>query len=213
MMRFGRNSGVRKVRYRKRKAQKCHLRFCGTVNKRRVLLPKRGALQVVKTKTCLWYFCGQTRNRRGFYHGDFHFGGPNRDRTDDLTDANEPTGIVCTWIWPFLAVSANNHFVFKPLVTTIFRVFREPLWYVLWSASEPRWNAPARLVCCLRVDDTSERGVRQQFSAHSNARGAMLNQGIGRVLPCCGSSRKINSGNKIENLKTGRIIDKLALLC
>ena len=140
-------------------------------------------------------------------------GGPNRDRTDDLTDANEPTGIVCTWIWPFLAVSANNHFVFKPLVTTIFRVFREPLWYVLWSASEPRWNAPARLVCCLRVDDTSERGVRQQFSAHSNARGAMLNQGIGRVLPCCGSSRKINSGNKIENLKTGRIIDKLALLC
>ena len=73
MMRFGRNSGARKVRYRKRKAQKCHLRFCGTVNKRRVLLPKRGALQVVKTKTCLWYFCGQTRNRRGFYHGDFHF--------------------------------------------------------------------------------------------------------------------------------------------
>ena len=145
--------------------------------------------------------------------GVIHFGGPEGDRTLDLTDANEPTGIVCTWIWPFLAVSANNHFVFKPLVTTIFRVFREPLWYVLWSASEPRWNAPARLVCCLRVDDTSERGVRQQFSAHSNARGAMLNQGIGRVLPCCGSSRKINSGNKIKNLKTGRIIDKLALLC
>ena len=43
---------------------------------------------MVKTRTCLWYFCGQTRNRRGFYHGDFHFGGPNRDRTDDLTDAN-----------------------------------------------------------------------------------------------------------------------------
>ena len=64
---------MRKVRYRKRKAQKCHLRFCGTVNKRRVLLPKRGALQVVKIKTYLWYFCGQTRNRRGFYHGDFHF--------------------------------------------------------------------------------------------------------------------------------------------
>ena len=141
------------------------------------------------------------------------FGGLEGDRTLDLCDANEPTGIVCTWIWPVLAVSANNHFVFKPLVTTIFRVFREPMWYVLWSASEPRWNAPARLVCCLRVDATSERGVRQQFSAHSNARGAMLNQGIGRVLPCCGSSRKINSVNKIKNLKTGRIIDKLALLC
>ena len=43
---------------------------------------------MVKTRTCLWYFCGQTRNRRGKNHGDFHFGGPNRDRTDDLTDAN-----------------------------------------------------------------------------------------------------------------------------
>ena len=73
MMRFGRNSEARKVWYRKRKTPKCHFRFCATVNKRRALLPKRGALQVVKTKTCLWYFCGQTRNRRGFYHGDFHF--------------------------------------------------------------------------------------------------------------------------------------------
>ena len=41
----------------------------------------------------------------------------------------------------------------------------------------------------------------------------MLNQGIGRARPCCGSSRKINSGKKIENLKTGRLIDELALLC
>ena len=43
---------------------------------------------MVKTEIRLWYFCGQTRNRRGKNHGDFHFGGPNRDRTDDLTDAN-----------------------------------------------------------------------------------------------------------------------------
>ena len=28
---------------------------------------------MVKTEIRLWYFCGQTRNRRGFYHGDFHF--------------------------------------------------------------------------------------------------------------------------------------------
>ena len=42
---------------------------------------------MVKTKTCLWYFCVQTRNRRSFHCGDFHFGGPNRDWTDDLTDA------------------------------------------------------------------------------------------------------------------------------
>ena len=39
----------------------------------RALLPKRGALQVVKTKTRLWYFCGQTRNRRGKNHSDFQF--------------------------------------------------------------------------------------------------------------------------------------------
>ena len=54
----------------------------------RALLPKKGALQVVKTKTCLWYFCGQTRNRRSLHCGDFHFGGPDRIRTDDPYNAN-----------------------------------------------------------------------------------------------------------------------------
>ena len=43
---------------------------------------------MVKTKTRLWYFCGQTRNRRGINHGDFHFGGPDRIRTDDPYNAN-----------------------------------------------------------------------------------------------------------------------------
>ena len=51
---------------------------------------------MVKTEIRLWYFCGQTRNRRGKNHGDFHFGGPNRDRTDDLTDANSHLNIFCT---------------------------------------------------------------------------------------------------------------------
>ena len=87
MMRFGPNSGARKVWYCKRKTQKCHLRFCGTVNKKGYSF-RKGVPLSGQTRTCLWYFCGQTRNRRGFYHGDFHFGGPNRDRTDDLTDAN-----------------------------------------------------------------------------------------------------------------------------
>ncbi len=36
---------------------------------------------MVKTEIRLWYFCGQTRNRRGKNHGDFHFGGPDRIRT------------------------------------------------------------------------------------------------------------------------------------
>ena len=43
---------------------------------------------MVKTEIRLWYFCGQTRNRRGKNHGDFHFGGPDRIRTDDPYNAN-----------------------------------------------------------------------------------------------------------------------------
>ena len=35
-------------------------RIYTAVNKKRALLPKRGALQVVKTEIRLWYFCGQT---------------------------------------------------------------------------------------------------------------------------------------------------------
>ena len=88
MMRFGPNSWARKVWYRKRKTQKCHLRFCGTVNKKGHSFRKGGAPQVVKTEIRLWYFCGQTRNRRGINHGDFHFGGPDRIRTDDPYNAN-----------------------------------------------------------------------------------------------------------------------------
>ena len=41
----------------------------------------------------------------------------------------------------------------------------------------------------------------------------MLNQGIGQARPCCGSSWKINSEKKIENLKTRLLIDELAFLC
>ena len=41
-----------------------------------------------ETEIRLWYFCGQTKNHRQ-NGGDFsRNGGPNRDRTDDLTDAN-----------------------------------------------------------------------------------------------------------------------------
>ena len=41
--------------------------------KRRTLLTKSGALQAVKPKTCLWYFCDQTRKRRSFHCGVFRF--------------------------------------------------------------------------------------------------------------------------------------------
>ena len=39
----------------------------------RALLPKKGALQAVKTEIRLWYFCGQTRNYRSSHCGNFQF--------------------------------------------------------------------------------------------------------------------------------------------
>ena len=44
--------------------------------------------KVVKKYSRLWYYCGQTKNHRQF-GGDFsRSGGPERDRTVDLSDAN-----------------------------------------------------------------------------------------------------------------------------
>ena len=44
--------------------------------------------KVVKKYSRLWYYCGQTKNHRQF-GGDFsQNGGPEGDRTLDLTDAN-----------------------------------------------------------------------------------------------------------------------------
>ena len=66
------------------------LKFRAAVNKIRRALPKGGARQVVKTEIRLWYFCGQMRNRRSENCGDFQFGGPDRIRTDDPHNANQP---------------------------------------------------------------------------------------------------------------------------
>ena len=120
MMRFGPNSWARKVWYRKRKTQKCHLRFCGTVNKKGHSFRKGGALQVVKTEIRLWYFCGQTRNRRGKNHGDFHFGGPDRIRTDDPYNANQPPklfSIISGHFWPFPLRSTSSLSLFDHAVS------------------------------------------------------------------------------------------------
>lgn len=35
---------------------------------------QKGVLQVVRAEIRLWYFCGQTKNRRSLHCGDFHFG-------------------------------------------------------------------------------------------------------------------------------------------
>ena len=72
-MRFGSNSGARKVQHCKCKTLKYYLRFCGTVNNEGHSFRKGGALQVVKTEIRLWYFCGQTRNCRSFHCGNFQF--------------------------------------------------------------------------------------------------------------------------------------------
>ena len=58
-MRFGPNSWARKVWYRKRKTQKCHLRFCGTVNKKGH--PFRKAMRT-KSWTGKGQECTHTRN-------------------------------------------------------------------------------------------------------------------------------------------------------
>ena len=50
---------------------------------------------MVKTKTYLWYFCGQTRNRRGKTTAISIFGGLEGDRTLDLCDANSHLNIFC----------------------------------------------------------------------------------------------------------------------
>ena len=88
MMRFGRNSGVRKVRYRKRKAQKCHLRFCGTVNKKGHSFRKGVPFKWSKQKSV----CGISVVKREiavvFTTAISIFGGLEGDRTLDLCDAN-----------------------------------------------------------------------------------------------------------------------------
>ena len=54
-----------------------------SIKTHRLRIPK-----VVRIFCRLWYNCGQTKNHRRI-GGDFsRNGGPNRDRTDDLTDAN-----------------------------------------------------------------------------------------------------------------------------
>ena len=87
-MRFGRNSGARKARYRKRKTQKCHLRFCGTVNNEGHSFRKGAPFKWSKLKP----ICGISVVKREiavvFTTAISIFGGLEGDRTLDLCDAN-----------------------------------------------------------------------------------------------------------------------------
>ena len=62
----------------------------------------------------LWYYCGQTKNHRRI-GGDFsRNGGPNRDRTDDLTDANRTLSqLSYRPILPLFAGFRNKKQIFK----------------------------------------------------------------------------------------------------
>ena len=62
----------------------------------------------------LWYNCGQTKNHRRI-GGDFsRNGGPNRDRTDDLTDANRTLSqLSYRPILPLFAGFCNKKLIFK----------------------------------------------------------------------------------------------------
>ena len=131
---------------------------------------------MVKTKTCLWYFCGQTRNRRGFYHGDFHFGGPNRDRTDDLTDAKADFKLfymISNYLCRFLL----GFSFFPPLFSTL-----KSMWYAAACGGScgqkrsqpfagngfPAWTGSIfRASDCLHCN--SEDRIKQVISALSTA--------------------------------------------
>ena len=88
MMRFGRNSEERKAQHYKRKTRKDYLRFCGTVNKRRALLPKGVPFKWSKSKP----ICGISVVKREIAvvktTAISIFGGLEGDRTLDLCDAN-----------------------------------------------------------------------------------------------------------------------------
>ena len=85
-------------------------------------------------------------------------------------------GVICTGFYPFSAVSAHFHFLFRPLLTTMFHVSRKHLWWVLWSWNEPRRIVPARLDWYLWVNGNSDWPVRQLFLLKDTARRAIPNQ-------------------------------------
>ena len=86
----------------------------------------------------LWYNCGQTKNHRRI-GGDFsRNGGPNRDRTDDLTDANRTLSqLSYRPILPLFAVFFNKKLIFK------FSDFRR----IQRKTSPKSWTETHRSMC------------------------------------------------------------------
>ena len=86
----------------------------------------------------LWYNCGQTKNHRRI-DGDFsRNGGPNRDRTDDLTDANRTLSqLSYRPILPLFAGFCNKKLIFK------FSDFRR----IQRKTSPKSWTETRRSMC------------------------------------------------------------------
>ena len=86
----------------------------------------------------LWYNCGQTKNHRRI-GGDFsRNGGPNRDRTDDLTDANRTLSqLSYRPILPLFAGFCNKKLIFK------FSDFRR----IQRKTSPKSWTETRRSMC------------------------------------------------------------------
>ena len=86
----------------------------------------------------LWYNCGQTKNHRRI-GGDFsRNGGPNRDRTDDLTDANRTLSQLSYGpILPLFAGFCNKKLIFK------FSDFRR----IQRKTSPKSWTETRRSMC------------------------------------------------------------------
>ena len=77
-------------------------------------------------------FAGKVKKKAqnpNYFSSDFaESGGDEGDRTLDLTDANSERVLICDHFYSFLFSFSNFYFAFKPLVTTVFHLFRHCLW-------------------------------------------------------------------------------------
>ena len=73
---------------------------------------------------------------------------PRRIELPNLSDANEQSGIVCACILPFLMVSTNNYFAFRPHIPRVPRT--SVVCVVVIKRASPESPGEARVVSVLR---------------------------------------------------------------
>ena len=118
-------------------------------------------LSVVKRKIAAVFHCG-----------DFHFGGPNRDRTDDLTDAKRHLNLFCiifNYLWCFPLGFSSFPPLFRTLISMCYAAVcgascgqKRSLPFA--GNGFPAWTGSVfRVFACLHCN--SEGRIRQVFSA------------------------------------------------